>query len=103
MSCLATSGRCRPGDGARVSGLVIAVVAVFSAWWLSTGLILYLDGKHPRTYARSLLAATAVLLASLYAIHDARDDATVTGAYVSFLGGLGVWAWLEMTFLMGYV
>jgi putative photosynthetic complex assembly protein 2 len=92
-----------PGDGATVPGFLIAVLAVLGAWWLSTGVILYLDARHPRTFLRSLLAATAVLIASFYGIVEARDDASVAGAYISFLSGLGVWAWLEMSFLMGFV
>lgn len=86
-----------------MSGSLIAVLAVLSTWWLSTAVILYLDGRHPRTFSWSLLAATVVLFVSLFGMVTARTDTSVMGAYIGFLSGLGVWAWLEMSFLMGFI
>jgi putative photosynthetic complex assembly protein 2 len=83
--------------------IATAVVVALIVWWASTGVILYLDGLPKRTFGRSLLGATAVLAAALYGIANLRGESTVVGAYLSFACGVGVWGWLEMSFLMGYV
>jgi putative photosynthetic complex assembly protein 2 len=80
-----------------------AVVVALLVWWASTGVILYLDGMPRRTFSRSLLGATLVLAAALYGIANLRGETTVMSAYLSFACGVGVWGWLEMSFLMGYV
>lgn len=79
------------------------MIATALAWWSATGLIAYLDGRPRRTFGRSLAAATVVLCLSLYGVWATRADVTVAGAYLSFASALGAWAWLELTFLMGYV
>lgn len=85
------------------SDYVLPMAATAFAWWGTTGVIAFLDGLPRRTFPTSLLAATVVLVASLYGLWATADDATVGGAYVAFACGLGVWAWLEMSFLMGFV
>jgi putative photosynthetic complex assembly protein 2 len=80
-----------------------AMIVALLVWWASTAIILYLDGLPRPTFRRSLSGATLVLAAALYGIASLRDDASVAGAYLSFACGLGVWAWLEMSFLMGFV
>lgn len=82
-------------------GLPVAY-ALF-VWWFSTGLILWLDGLPPRTYRRSLLAATAVALLALYGLAAGSTDASVGGAYLAFTCGVLVWGWHELSFLMGFV
>lgn len=82
---------------------VTPVLATAFAWWGATGAIAFLDGLPRRTFPTSMLAATAVLAASLYGLWATRDDATAGGAYLAFACGLGTWAWLEMSFLMGFV
>lgn len=81
--------------------LPAAVTAL--AWWGATGVIAFLDGLPRRTFPTSLLGATLVLLASLYGLWATRGDASVAAAYLAFACGLGVWSWLEITFLMGFV
>lgn len=81
----------------------LPIAATAFAWWGATGLIAFLDGLPRRTFPTSLAGATAVLIASLYGLWATRADATVAGAYLAFACGLGVWAWLEISFLMGFV
>ena len=82
---------------------VAAALFVVGAWWLSTGLVLRLVWLGARTHARSLLALSVLSLGGLGAIAWSAQQATVTGAYVSFAGALVVWAWHELTFLLGVV
>jgi putative photosynthetic complex assembly protein 2 len=86
-----------------VSIIATAVVVALIVWWASTGIILYLDGMPRHTFKRSLVGATGVLAASLYGIKTLRGETTVMSAYLSFASGVGVWGWIEMSFLMGYV
>jgi len=79
-----------------------ALYAVF-AWWFSTGAILYLDGLPRRTFRWSMMAATLISGLALYGLFTSRSDTTPNGAYVAFTSGLFLWAWLEMTYYMGFV
>lgn len=82
---------------------VLPALATVFVWWGATGTILFLDRLPERTFRASLLGATAVLLASLALLHATRDDTSLAGAYLAFLGAIGVWAWQEVGFLLGFV
>ena len=83
--------------------IALAILAALGIWWVSTGAILYLNGRGPRTYARSMAGATVLLAGALYAVASLRNDASVAGAYLGFASGIAVWGWLEMSFLLGYL
>lgn len=72
-------------------------------WWLSTGLILKLATLPARTFAWSLLGGSLMLAASLWGIVEGAWMESATGAYLSFLSAIGIWGWLEMSFLMGLI
>jgi putative photosynthetic complex assembly protein 2 len=82
----------------------LAPPALFTlvAWWASTGVILWLVRLPRITYGRTLLGATAVLVAALLGLAATRADTSVTGAYVAFVCTLLVWGWQEVTFLTGF-
>lgn len=84
------------------SYLAPAAFALF-VWWSSTGAIIYLDGLPQRTFKWSMAGATLVALASLYGIWLSTSDDSLGGAYLAFAGALGLWAWHEISFYMGYV
>jgi putative photosynthetic complex assembly protein 2 len=73
------------------------------AWWFSTGAILFLDGLPRHTFRWSMLGATVVMAAAFAVLHLSAKEATVAGAYLGFFSGLGLWAWQEMAFLLGFV
>jgi putative photosynthetic complex assembly protein 2 len=73
------------------------------AWWFSTGVILYLNGLPRATHPWTMLAATLLLGLALVGLAATRDDTRITGAYLAFTCALGVWAWQEIAFLLGYV
>jgi putative photosynthetic complex assembly protein 2 len=81
-------------------GLIFCVVA---AWWLSTGLIFLLGRLAPETFRWSLLGATALLPGALWLLHASSDADTALGACLGFGTAIAVWAWLEMSFLLGAV
>jgi putative photosynthetic complex assembly protein 2 len=85
--------------------LEVALPAVFTVfvWWLSTGVILYLDGLPRHTYRWTMSGTTAVCLLAIWGLSVSSADATVAGAYCAFTCAILIWAWQEMAFLLGYV
>ena len=86
-----------------MSPYAFPVLFTFLVWWVSTGVILYLDGRPRATYRTSMAGATVVLAAALYGLFATRADASVAGAYAAFACSVLVWGWIEMSFLMGFV
>lgn len=86
-----------------MSPLVWPLLYVLALWWLSTGLIVYLDGLPPRTFPTTMAWAGAMLAAALWGLVHTRGDAGPTGAYCAFTCALLVWAWQELAFLLGIV
>jgi putative photosynthetic complex assembly protein 2 len=72
-------------------------------WWFTTGAILFLDGLPRTTFRWSLLGATALSLLSLSLLHSSAASADAKGAYIAFSSAIGLWGWLEITFLMGMI
>ena len=72
-------------------------------WWISTCLILFLDGLPKRTFRWSMMGATAVLGGAIYGLIASASDTSVAGAYWAFTCAVLIWGWLEMSFYMGYV
>jgi putative photosynthetic complex assembly protein 2 len=72
-------------------------------WWFTTGIILFLDGLHQRTFRWSMAAATGVLVVAASLLRSSASDLSVNGAYTAFSSAILVWGWLEMSFLMGFI
>jgi putative photosynthetic complex assembly protein 2 len=83
--------------------LIIPVVFVFLVWWISTGVILYLDQLPPSTFFVSLSGATAVGVGALMMLALASHETTVVNAYIAFTAAILIWGWQEMAFLMGKI
>jgi putative photosynthetic complex assembly protein 2 len=73
-------------------------------WWASTGVILALVRVAPRSsYGWSLAALSLLLIASMGGIAAVSGSTDVGAAYISFACGVAVWAWLEFSYLTGYL
>jgi putative photosynthetic complex assembly protein 2 len=72
-------------------------------WFVSTGAIIWLDNRPRRTFRWSMAGATLVALAGLAAVVASAPDSSAAGAYTAFAAATAIWAWHEMSFLMGYV
>ncbi len=79
----------------------LPVLAAVLVWWLTTALVLLLDGLPRRTYRWSMLGATSVLAAALYGLTRTSVDTGIGAAYAGFVCGVLVWGWQEMSFLTG--
>lgn len=80
-----------------------AAVFVVLAWWLGTGVVLMADGLPRTTFRLSVGVASVLGLLGLWGLHQTSHLQTTAGAYVAFLCAMAVWAWHELTFLMGLV
>ncbi|WP_242470373.1 putative photosynthetic complex assembly protein PuhE [Thiococcus pfennigii] len=81
----------------------LAVLYALLVWWLSTGVVLYLNRLPRRTYRWSLLGATLLLVFSLSALVGHSASAEVGDAYLAFTYAVLIWGWLEMTYFMGWI
>lgn len=82
---------------------LLALATVTLAWWLSTGVVLILNRQRVGVRHLSLLGITILAFLSLLYLPLGADDRSATGALLGFAQGLTLWAWLEMTYLMGLV
>jgi putative photosynthetic complex assembly protein 2 len=72
-------------------------------WWSSTGVILMLCTLPSRTFGWSMIGGSIMAAAAFYGLHEGARGSSALMTYLSFLSAIGVWGWLEMGFLMGYV
>lgn len=79
------------------------VLYALFVWWLSTGVILWLDNLPRHTFRWSLLGGTLVFAVALLRLHQGGADRSVVGAYAAFTYGVLAWGWQEMSFFMGAV
>jgi len=84
------------------AGLIVGYTLFL--WWLSTGIILYLDRLSPSTYRWSLLGATAILIPAVVGLSATRAGSEgASDAVCAFSCALVIWGWHEMSFLMGHI
>lgn len=72
-------------------------------WWVSTGVILFLDRLPRHTFKWTMAAATVLCLFAFAGLAETSRTTTVASAYCAFSCALLVWAWQEVAFLLGYV
>jgi len=81
----------------------LAFVLAILAWWTSTGAIDMLCALPRQTFGWSMACATLALAAAIYGLFHSAWDTGASAVYVAFLSAIGVWGWIEMSFLMGFV
>lgn len=83
--------------------LLVPILLTIFVWWFATGAVLYLNGLPACTFRWSNGITGLIGLCGLFALYLTREDTTPTGAYTAFFGALAVWAWNEMSFLLGHI
>ncbi len=85
--------------------MTFAAPALYAAtlWWTLTGVILFLDGLPRDSFRWSLMGATIALLVALHTLHATAGFSGPAASYAAFTAAVFVWAWVEMSFLMGFV
>ena len=81
----------------------LPVLLAILIWWLSTGVILYLDGFGRSSFRWSMAGATVLSVGALYGLHVVSGLQSPAAAYIAFFCALMIWGWNEMAFLMGYL
>ena len=79
------------------------VIFAVLVWYVSTGVIIWLDNLPRHTHGLSMAGATVVLAACLFALQANAADPSVAGVYLGFVCGLLIWGWQEMSFFTGFV
>ncbi|MDP5052537.1 MAG: putative photosynthetic complex assembly protein PuhE [Congregibacter sp.] len=82
---------------------LLALGTVTLAWWISTGLVLLINRLGPLWQRASMLIVTLLVILSLIYLPGRSQDHSAAGALMGFGQGLIIWAWLEMTYLMGVI
>ncbi len=82
---------------------VFAILAVVAAWWLSTGVVLRVVWLPRRMHRASLAIFTVIAVLGGYGLLRAASMPTVGGAYLGLASSLALWAWHELSFLVGVV
>lgn len=96
-----------------MSDRLCAAAFVLALWWASTGLVLKAvwlgRGAEPTHRRDSFTTALTVsffgvlAIGGLFALVACRDVASPFAAYVSFASAIAIWAFHELTFLLGIV
>jgi len=87
-------------DWALLCGSLLLTVAV---WWGATGVIAWLIGRPTASYTALLRWTLALGLVALGVVVATRNLQSVAGAALAFLGAIGIWAGIEVSFLTGRI
>lgn len=86
-----------------MSLFVWPILFALFVWWFSTGVVLYVVGRPRASHGMAFAVTTLLLIGGLAGIYVSSNDNTVAGAYTAFAAALLVWAWHEVTFLLGII
>lgn len=85
---------------------IAALFALF-VWWFATGAILmtvkHADRRGLRARKIAVLSGLPLIVAGVWAFQTSLTDTGIAGAYMGFLGALGIWGWIELAFLAGII
>ncbi|MEO1188420.1 MAG: putative photosynthetic complex assembly protein PuhE, partial [Pseudomonadota bacterium] len=82
---------------------VAPIAFALLAWWVSTGVLIWLVGRGPWVRRSAAGILTLAAIGATVSIVALRSDTSLSGAYVGFAVGLLLWAWHEAMLLFGYI
>lgn len=80
-----------------------AILIALLGWWLSTGVILYLNLRPRSSHRYSVLAFAVIALVSLSLLPRVAALQTEAAAIGGFCLALGIWGFLEISYLMNFI
>ena len=83
--------------------LVLPFAVVTVLWFVSTGLVAMINHRLRQSFGRAVIIAGVCASVGLGLLVITSHSTSVWGAYASFVGGLLVWSWHEISFLTGAV
>ncbi len=85
------------------SDLGLSFVAALLLWFVGTGLVAAIHHRMRQSFGRALVIAGICAVGGLSLFVLASQTMAVWAIYASFLGGLMIWSWHEISFLTGAV
>ena len=82
---------------------IAPIAFVIACWWLSTVVLLYRAALPQETYATTIAISAAAGLCGIVAIAFSAEMTGVAGVYLAFTGSLALWAFLEVSYLLGFI
>ncbi|MBU3695026.1 MAG: DUF3623 domain-containing protein [Rhodocyclaceae bacterium] len=86
-----------------MSQLLLPALFTLLAWWVGTGVIIWLNRLPRSTYRATFTVASWLAILAFWGLAASRNLPTAAGAYCAFSCALLIWAWQEIAFLLGYV
>lgn len=81
----------------------LPIITVILLWWSTTGFVLWLARGWVEELGERLLIVTVIAAISFAGIIVASANDSVWTAYLGFVAALGLWSWVEFTFLAGII
>ncbi len=85
------------------SSLFLPFAVVIALWFVSTGLVAMINHRLRQSFGRSLIIACVCAVLGLGIVVLTSHSTAVWATYASFIGGLLIWSWHEISFLTGAV
>lgn len=85
------------------SNFGLSFVVVIALWFVSTGLVAMLNHRLRQSLGRALVIAGVCAIGGLSLVVLTSTLSAAWAAYASFVGGLMIWSWHEISFLSGAV
>lgn len=85
------------------AGLVLPFLVVIVLWFVSTGLVAMINHRLRQSFGRALVIAGICASLGLGLLVLASHSTEIWAIYASFVGGLLIWSWHEISFLTGAV
>jgi putative photosynthetic complex assembly protein 2 len=85
------------------TSLVLPFAVVILLWFVSTGLVAMINHRLRQSFGRAVLIAGMCASLGLTLLVFTSHSTAVWAAYASFVGGLLIWSWHEISFLTGAV
>jgi putative photosynthetic complex assembly protein 2 len=81
----------------------LALLVAVLLWWLMTGLALMSVHQSRRTQRIIFTVATVFVMWALVGVESNATLHTPLATITGFAIGLGIWGWLELSYLMGFI
>jgi putative photosynthetic complex assembly protein 2 len=85
------------------TSLALPFMVVIVLWFVSTGLVAMINHRLRQSFGRAVIIAGICASLGLALLVLTSHSTAVWAAYVSFVGGLLIWSWHEISFLTGAV
>jgi len=82
---------------------LLPMLSAFFLWWFTTGLIMAVYGRSPRTVRLYFVGATGVMLLALAGLVATRHLTNIGGVYLAISCGVLVWGWHMASYYLGFV